>query len=540
MLACLVVTGVLVAALTAVTLSAWQRSIAGTAEELRAGTERRAEMLVDDFLGHLRRVVSDVDRRRAAGVCDLGDAERARACLVGAVAPDDVLAEATFTSASGWQASAWRAPTGGAPCTTMIAAGRDGAHVATVRCGARVTTSAAGDPRKSSTYATPAAIADDRIIWSDLSYAALDDALPEAERRVVVHALYTVRTPDGAVLGVLRVALLERELDEAFARIRVNESDPADPFRVFLADSDGRLVTRFRPTDRLRDMDDNLRIAPEDVPPAVAAALADGRAPGYSVSFADLPGTQEWRVGIIGPDDYYARAPRRIRRIMTLAALAVLAIVGALLAWVTRAVGRGLRRVVGQTECMRRFELAPVTPAAAFSDVEAVLTGLERAKTAMRALGKYAPVDLVRRLFADNVEPTLGGELRQVTLLFSDIKDFTTFAESLPPERLAALLGRYFEVMTVAVAADGRHRRQVHRRRAHGLVERAGSRRRSRGASLPRGAGLLGAPSARSTPPTSGAACRCSPRASASTPPRSWSATSARPSASATPRSATA
>ena len=277
------------------------------------------------------------------------------------------------------------------------------------------------------------------------------------------------------------------------------------------------------------------------MPPAVAAALAGGAAPGHSVRFIDLPGTQSWRVGIIGPDDYYARAPRRIRRNVTLAALGVLALVGALLAWVTRAVGRGLERVVGETERMRRFELSPApTGHRLRRRRERCSTGLERAKTAMRALGKYVPIDLVRRFFADNVEPTLGGELRQVTLLFTDIKDFTTFAESLPPERLAALLGRYFEVMTAAVAAEGG---TVDKYIGDALMviwnapvpvaDHVGAR-------LPRRARLHRGRAARSTPPTSGAACRRSPRASASTPPRSWSATSARPSASATPRSATA
>ena len=456
MLACLVVTGALVAALTVVTLSAWERSIAIGARGLQDAAAARATTLVDDFLGHLRRVLADVERRRAAGVCDLADAARARACLVGSVAPDDVLAEATFTSAAGWQASAWRDASDGRLCTTTVAPA-GAAFSATRRCGARTTTSPTSDPRANPTYETPAGIEDGRVIWSDLSYAALDADLPEPERRVVVHALRAVRDGDGKLAGVLRVALLEKQLDDAFARIRVNEADPADPFRVFLADDDGRLITRFRPSDRLREADDDLRIAPADLTPAVAAALADGRAPGQSVSFTDLRGgTQDWRVGVIGPDDYYARAPRRARRIMTAAALAVLALVAILLAWVTRAVRRGLDRVVGETERMRRFELAPVAPHAAFADVETVLAGLERAKTAMRALGKYTPIDLVRRFCADNVEPTLGGELRTVTLLFTDIKDFTTFAESLPPERLATLLGRYFEVMTAAVAAhDG-------------------------------------------------------------------------------------
>ena len=53
------------------------------------------------------------------------------------------------------------------------------------------------------------------------------------------------------------------------------------------------------------------------------------------------------------------------------------------------------------------------------------MEGLELAKTAMRAMSKYVPVDLVRLLYRTGREPELGGELMTVSLLFSDIKGFT-------------------------------------------------------------------------------------------------------------------
>ncbi len=83
------------------------------------------------------------------------------------------------------------------------------------------------------------------------------------------------------------------------------------------------------------------------------------------------------------------------------------------------------------------------------------MESLEQAKTAMRAMSKYVPVDLVRKLYHDNREPTLGGALADVSLLFSDIQDFTNVSERMEPDALARALGRYFEVMTGAIHENG-------------------------------------------------------------------------------------
>ena len=41
----------------------------------------------------------------------------------------------------------------------------------------------------------------------------------------------------------------------------------------------------------------------------------------------------------------------------------------------------------------------------------------------------------------------LGGELMEISIMFADIRDFTTFSEQLTPNQLAAALGRYLDVM---------------------------------------------------------------------------------------------
>jgi adenylate cyclase len=49
---------------------------------------------------------------------------------------------------------------------------------------------------------------------------------------------------------------------------------------------------------------------------------------------------------------------------------------------------------------------------------------------------------------------TLGGEKRELTVLFSDIRGFSTFSEGLAPEVTVQLLNEYFNAMTQAVMAD--------------------------------------------------------------------------------------
>src|SRR5262249_26375049 len=48
-----------------------------------------------------------------------------------------------------------------------------------------------------------------------------------------------------------------------------------------------------------------------------------------------------------------------------------------------------------------------------------------------------------------------GGEHRRLTIYFSDIADFTSISESMPPEALVAHLGEYLQAMSEQVLAAG-------------------------------------------------------------------------------------
>jgi len=78
-----------------------------------------------------------------------------------------------------------------------------------------------------------------------------------------------------------------------------------------------------------------------------------------------------------------------------------------------------------------------------------------QARFVRRAFGAYLSPDLVADLAEHPERLELGGETRDISVLFSDIRGFTTLSESLDPPDLVALLNRYFTPVTRAIQAEG-------------------------------------------------------------------------------------
>jgi len=68
-----------------------------------------------------------------------------------------------------------------------------------------------------------------------------------------------------------------------------------------------------------------------------------------------------------------------------------------------------------------------------------------------RAFQHYVPPAVVDDLVADAGKLQLGGEKRELTVLFSDIRGFTTLSEAMAPEDLVKLMNEYFTIMTAKV-----------------------------------------------------------------------------------------
>ena len=328
------------------------------------------------------------------------------------------------------------------------------------------------DPTLHPTFTTPVS-ADfyGQLLWADLHWAQIDESLPEAERRVEVSVQKTIEDGRGNFIGVLRIGLMKSLIDRAVQQ-HLTAGSEHDPHLIFLCDTDGRLITGLGDKVAVTVSGDDLRIPPADEPPVVARALQEDslgtvspesptaassfrfRNQDYLYTFQALPHTQDWIVGIVVPRDYYLGQILKIRTEVLGASIGVIAAI-ILAGWlIVRNVMKSQALILQETAKMNRFEFAPAHKTPWLRDIEEVLASLEKAKTAMRAMSKYVPVNLVRQLYRDGQEPVLGGKTAEISILFTDIKGFTSFSEQVSPDRLAEILGLYLQAVTNAVQSE--------------------------------------------------------------------------------------
>ena len=68
-----------------------------------------------------------------------------------------------------------------------------------------------------------------------------------------------------------------------------------------------------------------------------------------------------------------------------------------------------------------------------------------------RLFGQYIPPELVDKMSADPGRYTLEGEKRELTVLFSDVRNFTTISESMEPRELTRMMNKFLTPLTRAV-----------------------------------------------------------------------------------------
>ena len=80
----------------------------------------------------------------------------------------------------------------------------------------------------------------------------------------------------------------------------------------------------------------------------------------------------------------------------------------------------------------------------------------EKEKRQLKSVfSKYVSPEVLKEILRDPSHVTLGGEEKEITVLFSDIRGFTALSEKTSPKELVRILNKYFSAVTEAILKNG-------------------------------------------------------------------------------------
>jgi adenylate cyclase len=116
---------------------------------------------------------------------------------------------------------------------------------------------------------------------------------------------------------------------------------------------------------------------------------------------------------------------------------------------------RSLKRITAEAVKLQKLaEPDPSPVASRIREIHELGSAMNLAQRAIWSFAHFVPKELVQRVIDNSISAELGGVREEITIVFTDVRDFTTIAESADPDILMHQTSRYFSVLTEAFLAE--------------------------------------------------------------------------------------
>lgn len=116
---------------------------------------------------------------------------------------------------------------------------------------------------------------------------------------------------------------------------------------------------------------------------------------------------------------------------------------------------RSMGRLAVKTQRIRDLDFSDKVPVTSrIAEVMRLSDAVEHMREGLEVFGHYVSKDLVRQIMRSPSSTGVGGERRDVTVMFTDIEGFSRISEDIAPELLTSRLSRYFEALGAAISGN--------------------------------------------------------------------------------------
>ncbi len=167
----------------------------------------------------------------------------------------------------------------------------------------------------------------------------------------------------------------------------------------------------------------------------------------YSVS-----GKEEWEIAAIVPIDVFVGSINQANRKVLIFSLSTLIVGLILVVMVSNRISRPIIKIADETQDMQHFNFKKVTNIQSYIyEIQVMVAALNTAKSSLYSFSKYVPRVLVEQLLRLGGVAEPGGEKKKITILFSDIENFTSSSEIGDPNQLMEHLSDYLDTLTKCI-----------------------------------------------------------------------------------------
>jgi adenylate cyclase len=115
-----------------------------------------------------------------------------------------------------------------------------------------------------------------------------------------------------------------------------------------------------------------------------------------------------------------------------------------------------LKRITAQADRLRKLA-APddATVTSRITEIDELGGTMEVARRTIWSFARFVPEDIVKGIIDGSISTELGGVRQEVTILFTDVRNFTGIAEAADPDILMRQTSRHLAALTEAFLAEG-------------------------------------------------------------------------------------
>jgi adenylate cyclase len=160
-----------------------------------------------------------------------------------------------------------------------------------------------------------------------------------------------------------------------------------------------------------------------------------------------LPGEKLHVLVAIPESDLLADVIRERQRMALVLGVSLVVSV-ALAIWLASRYTRPVTQLVARSEAIERLELAEQTPVpSSVLEVKRLAGAQARMSAALESFSRYVPREVIAELIKQGEAARIGAHPAELTVLFSDIRRFTSISEHLSPDEVARYLSDYFDAL---------------------------------------------------------------------------------------------